>query len=107
MRAAFRLIAVASTTALVLSAGLADASRGSPGPSEIGSVDLQATGVDADARGRARFRIVGGDDGRFEVQVSRLERDATYEVVVDGVRVASIVTSGGGNGRARFRSRPR
>lgn len=72
---------------------------------EIGS--LAPTGIDADARGRAKLRVRNGDDGTFEVIVQKLDGEATYQLVVNGVLVGEITTSRGGNGRARFRSRPR
>lgn len=70
-------------------------------------VQLQPTSADPDAAGRATVRVRGAADGRFELQVRRLERQATYEVLVDGVKVGEITTSNGGSGRIRFRSRPR
>lgn len=68
---------------------------------------LSPTPVAADASGRTRLVLVSASDGKFEVTVRSLERDTTYELLVDGTRVADIVTSGGGNGRVRFRTRPR
>jgi hydroxymethylbilane synthase len=68
---------------------------------------LNATGVDADAAGKARLTLRSASDGKFEIAVRHLERDATYEVVIGGVRVADLTTNGGGNGKLRFRSRPR
>lgn len=68
---------------------------------------LQITGVDDNARGRAKVRIRGSADGRFEVKVQRLDPDSLYEVVVNGVKVGEILTSGGGSGKIRFRSEPR
>jgi hypothetical protein len=68
---------------------------------------LRATGADDDARGRAKVRIRGTSDGRFEVKVQRLQPGALYELVVNGVKVGEILTSGGGSGKLRFRSRPR
>jgi hypothetical protein len=69
--------------------------------------NLQATGSDADARGRAKFRLRGSEDGRFEIKAQRLDRSAVYEVIVNGVRVGDLATSGGGSGKLRFRSEPR
>lgn len=71
-----------------------------------GDVALLATGIDADARGRVKLRIVGSDDGRFEVDVKRLDRSARYDVVAEGIRVGEIATNGGGSGRLRLRSNP-
>jgi hypothetical protein len=71
------------------------------------SVDLGATGVDDDARGRTRLVLRSGSDGRFDVQVKRLARNATFEVLVDDVKVGTLTTTGGGTGRLRFRTEPR
>lgn len=72
---------------------------------ELGS--FASTGVDDDARGRAKLQVRNGSDGRLEVQVQKLEKRATYDVLVDGVLVGQFTTSGGGSGHIRFRSHPR
>jgi len=70
-------------------------------------IALAPSAADSDASGRAKLTIKSPSDGQFEVQIRRLDRDATYQLIVDGVHVADITTSGGGNGKVRFRSRPR
>jgi hypothetical protein len=70
-------------------------------------VDLMSTGLDADARGRVKLKVRGSDDGRLDLRVNRLEPDAVYELVVDGVAVGTVETTGGGGGQLRLRSRPR
>ena len=70
-------------------------------------IALTPSAADADASGRAKLTIKSPSDGQFEVQVRRLDRDATYQLIVNGVHVADLTTSGGGNGKVRFRSRPR
>ena len=70
-------------------------------------IALTPTAADTDASGRAKLTIKSPSDGQFEVQVRRLDRDATYQLIVNGVHVADLTTSGGGNGKVRFRSRPR
>src|SRR5262249_10486986 len=72
---------------------------------EIGS--LASTGVDSDARGRGKLTVRNLTDGRFEVKGQKLDPNATFDVLVDGVLVGQFPTNGGGNGRIRFRSRPR
>lgn len=67
---------------------------------------LNATGVDADAAGRARLTLRSASDGKFEIAVRHLARDAAHQVIVAGVHVADLTTNGGGNGKVRFRSRP-
>jgi hypothetical protein len=71
--------------------------------------DLALTGVDLDSTGRARIRIVGpGNDlvGSLDIIVRKLERDATFEVDLEGIRIGTLRTTGGGNGHVRFRTRP-
>jgi hypothetical protein len=97
------------TILMAMMAALALASSGvearGRGDGERGT--MTPTGVDPDARGRVKLKIRDASDGRFEVEVKKLDARASYDLLVDGVRVGAIVTSGGGAGRARFRSRPR
>jgi hypothetical protein len=67
---------------------------------------LTATAADPDARGKVKASVKG-DDGRFEVAANRLDRRATYDVIVGGVKVATFTTSGGGSGKARLRTDPK
>ena len=69
--------------------------------------DLSGTAVDANARGTVKLKLKGTSNGTFEVVVKKLDRDSVYDVIVGGVRVATLATSGGGNGKVRFRSLPR
>jgi len=69
--------------------------------------ELGATGVDADARGGTRLVLRTASEGRFDVTVKRLPGDAVFEVLVQGVKVGTLVTSSGGRGRLRFRTEPR
>ncbi|MGH7895162.1 MAG: hypothetical protein ACREQL_10870 [Candidatus Binatia bacterium] len=68
---------------------------------------LTATPADADASGLARLSLVSASEGKFEVKLRRLDRDAAYQLIVHDVRVADVVTSGSGTARLRFRTRPR
>jgi hypothetical protein len=68
---------------------------------------LTSTGADDNATGRAMLRLKSASEGKFEIVARHLDPDATYEVIVGGVRVADLVTNGGGNGKVRFRTRPR
>lgn len=74
---------------------------------ETQKAELESTGIDDDAAGKAQLAIKNGTEGRFDLVVKKLDRDATYDVLVNGVRVGAITTTGGGNGKIRFRSRPR
>jgi hypothetical protein len=91
--------ALLATVILPIAAGAASGSKH--------DATLEATSADDDARGRVKVRIRGGDDGRFEIKVQRLESASIYELVVNGVKVGEILTSSGGSGKLRFRSRPR
>ncbi len=72
---------------------------------ETGS--LASTGADDDARGTAKLVVRNKSDGTFDIKAKGLGSDATYDVLVDGVLVGNLATTGGGKGRSRFRSRPR
>jgi hypothetical protein len=68
---------------------------------------LSATDVAPAARGRARLVLRSVSDGRLDLVARRLHGHATFDVIVRGVKVASLRTSASGRGRVRFRSRPR
>ena len=67
---------------------------------------LVSTGKDPDARGHASL-VVRGSKGKLAVSAHRLSGAATFEIVVDGVRMGTLSTHNGGNGKARFTTRPR
>ena len=68
---------------------------------------LDTSGVDADAQGRTRLILRTDADGRFELVVKHLRPDTAFEVVVNDVQVGTLQTTGGGNGKVRFRTSPR
>jgi hypothetical protein len=68
---------------------------------------LSSTGVDDDARGKVKLKVRNSSDGRFDIQVQKLDSSATYDVLVDGVLVGRLTTTRRGSGRVRFRSHPR
>jgi len=68
---------------------------------------LVTTGVDANASGQAALSLKAASVGQFDVRVRKLDRKATFELIVGGVHVGDLVTNGGGGGKVRFRSRPR
>jgi len=72
---------------------------------EAGS--LASTGVDADARGKVKLAVRNLTDGKLEIKGQKLDPNATFDVLVDGVLVGQFTTNNGGSGRIRFRSRPR
>ena len=68
---------------------------------------LSATDTDQDARGRAQLVLQTDEDGKFDVIAKKLDPDHTFDVIVNGVKVGTLTTTGGGSGRARFRTSPR
>src|SRR5262249_52420569 len=75
--------------------------------SHPGQQTLTPTDTDQDARGRAQLVLRTDEDGKFDVIAKKLDPDQTFDVIVNGVKVGTLTTTGGGSGRARFRSRPR
>src|SRR5215468_3907770 len=75
--------------------------------SEQESGSLASTGVDPDARGKVKLTVRNLTDGRLDIKGQKLDPDATFDVLGNGVLVGQFTTTGGGNGRIRFRSRPR
>jgi len=94
------LIAIAAILALGLVAAPASASKRV-------KQSLSATDTDQNARGRAQLFLSSDQDGKFEVLVKKLDPDVTFDVIVNGVKVGTLTTTGGGDGRARFRTQPR
>ena len=68
---------------------------------------LAPTTAAAAASCLAKLELKSTSEGQFEIKVRHLDPDAVYEVIVGGVRVADLATSGGGSGKVRFRTRPR
>ena len=60
----------------------------------------------ARASGRVRALISDPSHGRLEVRVRDLPPGQSFDVLVGTVKVGTILTDGGGQGRLRFRSRP-
>ena len=59
------------------------------------------------AAGRIRLTMKNDADGRLDIRVRGLAADQAYDVLVGSVKVGTIVTTGGGQGALRFRTRPR
>jgi hypothetical protein len=93
--------------AAVVALGLAVVPAAGAAPRVVVRQSLDGSGVSSNARGHARLVLRSDADGRFDVVVKRLAPDATFAVIVAGVQVGTVATTGGGNGRARFRTRPR
>ena len=90
------------TVAMLASLGFGQAWARSSIVTELGS-----SGIDADARGGTRLVLRTSSAAQFDVTVKRLPGDATFELLVDGVKVGTVVTSRGGRGHLRFRTGPR
>jgi hypothetical protein len=97
----------AAITAAFTILALAGFPAGARSQTDVSKQELVSTGADGDARGRAKLRVSDLTDGRFEVRVQRLAAGAPYEILVNGVLVATLTTSAGGSGKVRFRTRPR
>lgn len=97
-------MAIAVAAIVGVAAGPAAAKHGSTVNSKA---SLASSGVDDNAAGLAKLQVKNNTDGRFDIQVKKLDRNTTYDVLVNGVHVGTIKTTGGGAGKIRFRSRPR
>jgi len=97
------MLVLAMVTTLAMTATVA----GARSRTETEKGSLASTGADDNAKGSAKLQVRKGSDGRFEIQVQKLDKRATYEALVNGVLVGRLTTSGGGSGRLRFRSTPR
>jgi SAM-dependent methyltransferase len=97
-------------TMLVLSAGVLAALL-AHAPAEAAKARSKqafaATAVDPDARGSAAFALASASQGSFKIKFRRLAPNASFDVVVNGMRVATLATNRGGKGHMSFRTRPR
>src|SRR6187200_2244523 len=66
-----------------------------------------ATPGDPDARGSAAFVLASASQGSFKVKVKRLDPNASFALIVNGVQVATLATNRGGKAQVSFRTRPR
>ena len=95
---------VRSAVPLVVAALLGSASAAGAGGFKI-SEKLTATAAAPRARGRAVV-VVRGSDRKVRVAARGLQESTTHDVILDDVKIGTLTTSGRGNGRARFGSRP-
>src|SRR5207302_8246667 len=89
---------------LVVAALLGSASAAGADGFKI-SEKLTATAAAPGARGRAVV-VVRDSHRTVRVAARGLQRRTTHDVILDRVKIGTLTTSGRGNGRARFRSRP-
>lgn len=62
---------------------------------------------DGGANGRVRAMVSDPARGRFEIRARGLAANQSFDVMVGSVKVGTLLTTGGGQGQLRFRSRPR
>ena len=97
------------TVIAVLAIGVA-AHRADAGRSINIKQNLAATGVDPDASGQIQAQVSRPKSGmraKLDLKGRRLDANATYTVLLNGVPIGTLTTTPGGNGRARFTSQPR
>jgi len=70
-------------------------------------INLSPTASAPDGKGKASAVLKSSSEGRFDIRVKRLEPDTAYDLVVAGIKVATIQTNRRGKGRARFSTSPR
>jgi hypothetical protein len=69
-------------------------------------VNLRSTAEAPRAKGRARLSVRGNSEGRFQIRAQQLERGSEYEVIVGGVKVATLQSNRRGRVQASFSSDP-
>src|SRR5215468_215588 len=67
---------------------------------------LTATGHAPGARGIAKLRLKSGSSGTFSVRAKHLPGGQTFDVVVNKVKVGTLMTSPRGGGIAKFSTAP-
>ena len=75
---------------------------GAAASSSKSKIELAATAAAPDARGKATLVVRSASKGRFEVRVGRLAPDTSYELLVGGVKVTTLLTRKGGSAKVRF-----
>jgi hypothetical protein len=68
--------------------------------------DLSPTQSDPNAQGRVRFVLHGSSDGKLVVAAHGLSPSASFDVIANGVKIGTLETTSGGNGRVRFFTKP-
>ena len=58
------------------------------------------------ARGTAKLVMPSGSKGRFSIKARHLAADTSFDVVVNKVKVGTLLTGAGGSGTARFSTSP-
>ncbi|MBI3770303.1 MAG: hypothetical protein HY271_17665 [Deltaproteobacteria bacterium] len=68
---------------------------------------LTPTGAAPSAQGQVVVVVAKHSKGKMQIVAHHLRPNATFNVVVNSVRIGTLTTNGGGNGRARFSTTPR
>jgi hypothetical protein len=68
---------------------------------------LRATAHAPGASGLAKATLKTGSDGRFSIKARRLPAAQTFDVIVNKVKVGTLVTGPGGSGVAKFSTSPK
>jgi len=63
--------------------------------------------ADADASGQVRLVLRTDSNGKFEIRARGLDLNATYDIIVGGIKVGTLTTTPDGRAHVRFRTRPR
>ena len=96
---------IASLTLMIGLAALTAAPALARGPRA--KLAMAATGALPQARGKANVAMRDPSTGFFKLRVQRLQADTDYDVLVGGIRVATLHTTHSGSGGLRFASQPR
>lgn len=99
----FELTRRMTTAALLVALAAGSASAGA---SKV-KVNLAADDSAPDARGRAIAVVRHETKGRFEVRVQKLAGDASYELLIGGIKVGTLHTKGNGSAKLRFATAPK
>lgn len=108
MRARHMRTGTILTLAAGLVVGLAATVAGAPSGNRPAHVKqaLSPPTAGSSARGKVVL-VVKRNGGKFDVGVRKLAGASHFEVLIDGVKVGDLETNGGGNGHARFGTKPR
>ncbi len=93
-------------TWMLAAAMVAGIAAGAEARGAKGKIDLTASASTPSARGKASVAIKSASDGKFEVQAQKLAGNVDYDLLVGGVKVATLHTSRSGSARAKFASKP-
>jgi len=97
------MVGVAALLITLVAAGISPASAGNGPKNQIKMFMLNA-GADPDARGMI-IEVQNKAQSQFMIQVSRLDPNSSYDIVVNGAVMEQITTNSSGSGRVFHRAR--